>query len=37
MDSDDDGNGLSGFGDFMLWVGIIGIIGFVLTCLLAVP
>ena len=35
MDSDDDGH--SGLFDFMLWVGIIGIIGFVLTCLLAVP
>lgn len=27
----DDGDGLSGFGNFMLWIGIIGVIGFLLT------
>ena len=35
MDGNEEG-GLSGLGDFMLWVGIIGVIGFVLTCILAV-
>ena len=35
MDDDNEGGGLSGFGDFMLWVGIIGIVGFVLTLLVA--
>jgi len=31
----DDDNGLSSFGDFMLWVGIIGLVGFVLVCMMA--
>jgi hypothetical protein len=34
MDND-EGSGLSSFGDFMLWVGIIGVVGFVLTLLVA--
>lgn len=33
----EENEGGSGLGTFMLWVGIVGVIGFVLTCILAVP
>ena len=33
----DDNEGGSGLGTFMLWVGIIGVLGFVITCICAVP
>lgn len=32
---DDDGGGLSGFGNFMLLVGIIGLVGFFLVLMSA--
>ena len=33
MDGQDDGTGLSGFGYFMLIVGIVGVLGFILVAM----
>lgn len=26
-------NGVSGFGEFMFWVGVVGLIGFIVVCM----